>query len=459
MHLSSVAIKLWSTPLALAFWAWASFALAIVKVTRSPRDPNRALLVTWEFPPCSATGVHLPASIARHAAEAGLRMHVVCGPSPLHSGAAGEELAEVIPADVQIARVPRLLASERYVHFHLAWGIPSLDGGLLTALAMALTAAWRWRHHPPAVVIASGPRFANFAAARRVAETFGAKLLLQYRDEWTVHTPDFVSVSAYDRAEEQRCLARADVVSFVSDGKRAAYLRAFPQIDPAKFITTPNGWEPCFHEKARADTRHLPVAAGSFSLTYTGRYHRSFEGLLNSCEALLARRPDLGALRLVFIGEQLPQNRVLLAAFAKRHPGVLIELPAAPPTTAVEIQRESSALLLVNDHSYDGVIPLKTFDYMCSAQPILVYGRTGGAADIIAETDAGLCVDADDSHALECALARLMTGNRPWDTPARRAWCNRHNRRDLVKEMLAAIGIGGAIRVSEAVPCASSPPP
>jgi glycosyltransferase involved in cell wall biosynthesis len=461
MHAPSLLLRLSLTPVALALWVLSAFVLTSLRAFQARReqagDARRALMVSWEFPPCTATGVHLPLSIARHAANAGWDMRVVCGPGPAQAPAAGRELADAVPPSVKIARVSRLLAREHQVRFHPAWGIPGIDGGWVAAQVMALTAAVRFWRDRPDVVIASGPRFANFAAARRLAEAFGAKLLLQYRDEWTVHTPDFVTVTPRDVTEERMCLARADVVSFVSEGKRAAYLRAFPDLDPAKFIITPNGWEPYFHGKAKDGTRHLPAPAGTFSLTYTGRYHRSFARLLNSCESLLARRPDLGHLRLVFVGDQLPHNRALMADFARRNPNILIDLPAAPPTMAIEIQRESSALLLANDHSYDGVVPLKTFDYMCSRQPILVFGRGGGAASIVDRMDAGISVPVDDADALEAAIARLMTGNRPWDTPERKKWCAQHDRRTLVLEMLATVT--PPVSASAEGLCASSPRP
>lgn len=443
MHAPPVLKLLILTPLALGLWALIAAALWFLKLYirafGRPAHDRTALMVSWEFPPCAATGVHLPTSFVRHAADAGWRMQVVCGPAPSHVSAAGRELASMLPAGAAIAHVSRLLADDRQMRLYPAWTVPGIDGGYLAALAMTLTAALAFCRTPPAAIVASGPRFANFAAARRLADLFGAQLLLQYRDEWTVNTPDFVTVTDKDRPEELACLGRADVVSFVSDGKCAAYRAAFPEIDPAKFIVTPNGWEPYVHARAQDGTHHLPVPAGTFSLTYTGRYHRSFAPLLASYGALLARRPDLARVRLIFVGEQLPHNRALMEAFARRYPDVLIDLPAAPATTAIEMQRESTALLLVNDHSYDGVVPLKTFDYLCSARPILVVGRTGGAAEIVETLEAGMAVPIGDDAALEAALNRLMTGNRPWDTAARKAWCARHSRPTLVAEMLAAL--------------------
>ena len=434
---------LMTTPAALLLWAGLNAGLALLKLARrhvGMRAPSAsAVMVSWEFPPCAATGAHLPASFVRYACAAGWRMGVVCGPAPRNPSAAGRELAEIVPAAVRCVQVPRFLANERQIRAFPAWTVPGIDGGYLAALTMALVAALAFWKSAPTLIVASGPRFANFIAARLLADIFGAQLLLQYRDEWTVKTPDFVTVTPRDSREERACLARADIVSFVSDGKNAAYRAAFPEIDPTKFITTPNGWEPYFHARAKHGAIHLPVPQGSFSLTYTGRYHRSFARLLHACETLLARRADLGRLRLVFVGEQLPQNRRLMAAFAAKFPDVLIELPATPATTAIEIQRESSALLLINEHSYDGVIPLKTFDYLCGTQPILVVGRTGGAADIVDKLEAGLSVPEADDAALEAAITRLMNSNRTWDTPARRGWCARHDRPTMIAQMLAAL--------------------
>src|SRR5262249_50480221 len=157
-------------------------------------------------------------------------------------------------------------------------------------------------------------------------------LILQYRDEWTVNTPSFVQLGSGDRAEEARCLARADLVTFVSDGKKALYRKAFPDVDPAKLMTLPNGWEPFFHQLARPGTHHLEDAGDGFTLTSTGRWHASIAPLLEAIEQTLKREPALGRrLRVVFVGDQTPDNRVLLDRFAQALPGILRVLPSATP--------------------------------------------------------------------------------------------------------------------------------
>ncbi len=97
-------------------------------------DPRHILIVTWDFPPADSTGVHLPASIARHAALAGWRVSVVCAPAPTAASAGGQELAESIPPAVRALRVDGRMATAHHARLHPAWGVPSIDGGYLAAV-------------------------------------------------------------------------------------------------------------------------------------------------------------------------------------------------------------------------------------------------------------------------------------------------------------------------------------
>ena len=437
MKLVHIVRQCFVTPLALIWWAWVTLRLHLARRPQSAHH-RHLLLVTWDFPPGTSTGTNVPASIARYAALAGWHVPVVCAPSVARPTAAGNDLAASIPESVNVYRVPRWLATEQRNRLHPSWGIPGIDGSYLDALGLTITALKRLPSDAPAVVFASGPPFSNFLAARWLARFLGAKLVLQYRDEWTVNTPAFVYVTRGDAAMETSCLRAADLVTFVSKGKEALYRRAFAILDPLRCITVANGWEPYFHNKARRDTCHLPRDA--FNLTYTGRWHISLKPLLASFEqGLAARSAQEPTLRIVFVGTQLPENERLIAEFQTRHPSNVLSLPATSPTVAIEIQRESSCLLLINDHLYSGVVPLKTFDYMCSDRPILVFGRTGGAAEIVESHGAGIAVDVTDSVGFAAAIERFIASLHVWDTPPRRAWCEAHSRAVLIPQLLKAM--------------------
>lgn len=421
---------------------WRASVAARTHVTRRrPALRSRSILiVSWEFPPSDATGAHLPASFARHAALAGWDVSVICSPQPPTANPNGTALAACVPPSVKIRRVSRLLATEHHARMHPpAWSAPRIDGDYFTAVAMTNAGLGAFADAPPAAVFATGPRFSNFVAARRLADAFGAKLVLQYRDEWTVNTPSFVKVTADDVAAEAKCLARADLITFVSEGKRLAYEKAFPTLDRRKLMTTPNGWEPYFHDNAACGSQHLGNSEGKFRLVYTGRWHGSLEPLLQDFEHLFARQPHLQSrLQFVMVGKQLPQNAAMMTAFQDKYPGALHVMASMSPGAALEVQKEADALLLLNEHAYDGVVPLKTFDYLRGDRPILVFGREGGAAKIVEKLNAGFVVKVGDIAGLNHALTALMIP-RAWDTAERNAFNAAHSRERLTGDLLNAI--------------------
>jgi glycosyltransferase involved in cell wall biosynthesis len=109
-------------------------------------------------------------------------------------------------------------------------------------------------------------------------------------------------------------------------------------------------------------------------------------------------------------------------------------------TIAIEILRESSAALLLNNLPYAGVVPLKTFDYIESGRPILVYGRTGEAAQIVEDLGAGLVVSDGDASALDCALVKLMESPAAsWSSITRRLWSEQNNRETVLGDLLRGV--------------------
>lgn len=407
---------------------------------RSGRRERSLVVVSWEFPPSDATGAHLPASFARYAAFADWDVSVICSPPPVAENRNGAALAACVPPSVKVHRVSRLLATEHHARMHPpTWSAPTIDGDYFTAVAMTNSGLSAFADAAPAVVFATGPRFSNFVAARWLADAFGAKLVLQYRDEWTVNTPDFVKVTQDDVTAEAKCLARADLVTFVSEGKRRAYQKAFPALDPQKLLTIPNGWEPYFHDNARPDTNLLGERGERLRLIYTGRWHGSLEALLRDVEQVFIQIPALQSrIQLVMVGKQLPPNVALMTAFQAKYPAALRVMAPVCPSTAIELQKEADALLLLNEHTYDGVVPLKTFDYLRGDRPILVFGEEGGAAKIIEDVKAGFVVKVGDVAGLGQALQALMTPQ-SWTTSERTAWSAARSRAQLTTQMLDAI--------------------
>jgi glycosyltransferase involved in cell wall biosynthesis len=86
-------------------------------------------------------------------------------------------------------------------------------------------------------------------------------------------------------------------------------------------------------------------------------------------------------------------------------------IPYAPRARALELQRDSEALLLLIPEAGGrgrGVLSGKVFEYLAAERPILAaVPPDGAAADLIREAGAGVVAPPDDVDALRDALAGL----------------------------------------------------
>lgn len=427
---------------------WRSLRIALAPERRSRGPDNRHLLiVSYDFPPGTVTGGQLPAFLARHASRSGWRVTVLCGPlldSPTPRGVAALKL---VPDTVRVLRAPGRLEPDGF-HPQLPYKLsPRIDGGFGQGVSMAY-AGLALAADPPSHILATGPTFNNFLVGRRLALLFGARLALQYRDEWTVMQPSFVLSSDRALDDEQRCLESADLVTFVTQGKADIYREAFPVLHGKQVLVASNGWDPDIMRDAKDGTTHLARHAGKLVIVFTGRVTEEIpiQPFLLQLAAVLDRDPALrDSLVLSITGDQTAETSEQLQAFRARHPQAIDAQAGVSQQIATEILREASALLLLNNTRYAGVVPLKTFDYMIAGTPILAFGLVGDAGRIVERTGAGIMVPDLDADALQAALHRLRdTPKSAWSTPGRAEWMDRNNRGKVCDEILGALAELGA---------------
>lgn len=411
---------------------WVAYAAARFQA-RSPeargdvRETDTLCLLAWYFPPFVTGGTYRPAALARHLAGAGFSIKVVAGPSPPDPTPAGKHLLEQIPVDVEVYR-----ASSPYAR-HFSKAVPALDGGLDNAVAVFSAAENAYRAGRPAVIYATGPPFHTFVAGFLLASRYGAKLALEYRDEWTECPFHFVSAGAYDRAWEARCLAAADLVIFTTESQLEHHVRVFSELRAESCRVIPNGWEP-------RDWDELSVPSGGSVrptdrpvLSYVGNLddHTLPEGFLRTLEAAVgAHPPAAGRLELRFVGQKSPRARAQLAEFAGIVPVRLID--HVPRPEANRLMRESAALLLLNPPEFERYLPGKLYEYLASGRPLLVYGNGGEMASLVRRLDAGWVVPAGDPAALAEAIRRVDDFTEDEVRSRRRsAWLERHTREVL----------------------------
>lgn len=425
---------------ALAYWRWLAAETESVRIGRSlaPATVWHALIVATSLPPKFDGGVFRPVSWFKYGAENGWTVSAVTPALTSPPSEAGLQLAAAIPESVTICRgAPFDLTPSRRL-------FAEIDGDFLTALELYRTGSESFAHRRPSVVVGTAPRFASFAAAFLLARRFNAKLVLDYRDEWTENPFSFVNLGNADRWWERRCLAAADAVLFTTESQRRHNDAAFGCLIGPKGFVLRNGWEPA----TTIDPNIEGSAADTFEVAFSGTLGTmgSPRPFLADCARVFAADPALkDKIRLRFIGRRLAAAERDLRQF--EHAEVLALTDELPRLEADRLIRRSDALLLMSSIDMARYMPGKVFEYMAAGKPILVHGHAGEAASLVANLGAGFFVSEGDAEGLARAFAALINGPvGGWNTERRRAWAEQHTRQRMARrffELLSGLVAAG----------------
>lgn len=391
---------------------------------------RRVALLAWWLPPSINAGVYRPLSLMRYSVEAGWQVDAFHGPVPQNQIAGGNELLVGIPGSV---RRHVVATSSREPSWRL---FPRIDGGYIRAIDAAQTCIRTLRERPPRVVLASGPPFCMFVAAFLVARYFGARLVLDYRDEWTECPFDFVEVGPGSRAWERRCLRTADAVVFTTESHRTHQLGAFPELSPDRAYLVPNGWE-------ATDFGTAPgiEASGERATTITIAHigslaeHTPPEAFLSSVAQLMKETPAWRQrMRIQFVGNRSSNADAILKAspLADR----LDVVDHVGKREANARMQSAGVLLLIAAPELERYLPGKLFDYIAARRPILVYGAPGEASKLVERLGVGrLCSPDTGGRGLAKALEELQSLDLRETHSRTEAWLQAHRRDVLAKEM------------------------
>ncbi len=372
----------------------------------------KVLLVTLYFPPAGGGGVQRPLKFATHLPELGIETHVLAPDDPkwIHRdddlppptlawvhrvrfiGPRGRKPAEELHGTSGLERYRRqaslagrrLLVPDENVSFNL------------TAIPAAIRIV---RQEGIDVVITTSPPGSIHLVGAAVKRATGARWIADLRDSLVAHPHRDASRLAV-RAKEQGQHAvasvvarRADAIVAVSEAIAAEVKSRSPK---GPVVTIPNGSD--FEDFAGLDYR----PGEQFRITHAG----SFFGKRDP-------RPFLTALARVdgvsarFVGDFRSSDREWADGIMDR-----IELvPYAPHRRALELQRDSEALLLLipeADGRGKGVLSGKVFEYLAAERPILaLVPPDGAAAELLRETGAGVVVAPGDIDGIERELVRM----------------------------------------------------
>ena len=413
----------------------------------------KVLIVSLYFPPAGGGGVQRPLKLATHLPLLGIETHVLAPDDPkwIHSD---EDLPPPTQAWVHRARylgpkgrrpaaalygrrgLDRVATRARLFSRRLLVPDENVSWNL-TAIPAAVRIVRRERID---VVLTTSPPSSVHLVGAAVKRATGARWVADLRDSVIAHPhrrAERLPARVKERGEHAvaRVIARsADAIVAVSEAI-AAEASGFRPVAPV--VTIPNG---CDFD----DFEGLPYRPSErFRITHTG----SFFGKRDP-------RPFLSALAesgldvvARFVGDFRAGDREWAEALGL---GDRLELhPYAPRRRALELQRDSEALLLLIPEAAGrgrGVLSGKVFEYLAAERPILAaVPPEGAAAALIRETGAGVVAPPDDVPALVDALeglhARWRAGTldgTPLGPEARRR-LSRHARAEDLAKLLRSL--------------------
>ncbi|MES2125596.1 MAG: glycosyltransferase [Gemmatimonadota bacterium] len=369
----------------------------------SPQSPPRLLFLCRTFPPALDGGVYRLVALIKAARASGWEVDVVTREPPAEASAAGRELADSIPDGV------RVRSWERPQSEPIARISPTIDGGFLEIDCILKTA----REFPaPTVILASGPMFSEFVAARALSAETSAPYVLGYRDEWTTNLFAFVSRGITDRFWERFALSGASAIVCATNGMARELVQSFGTDIATRIHVIPNGWDPV-PTGSEPLTTPAPVEELARSLGFFGTLTEDIDlgidDFLADAEAVMASRPDLvERLRLRFVGRKSPtmEERLTTNPISQ----MIATVDHQPVSTVCLEMQGSLGLLLLNGPRVARAVPGKTYQYIAARRPILIYGKGGDLEGLLAGTPGTRMIGTGNRAELERALDELISG-------------------------------------------------
>jgi glycosyltransferase involved in cell wall biosynthesis len=235
-------------------------------------------------------------------------------------------------------------------------------------LAKALRVLRRYRIN---VVLISCPPFHQALAGILLKRWFGPKLVIDYRDAWSLN-PYYQSLDSFhklviegDKIMEERLLRNTDLLVVSHQAMKDNYLRKFHFLE-GKIEVVYNGFDP---ETIKTDESTL---FPEFTILHLGDFYAKQKtrdpGLFLSALQDMISEQNIPPtqLRVFFVGERYSEIEKAIAS--KGLSAYVSYIDRVPHNTAMEYLNKSHMLLLIETGD---VMTTKVFEYLATGKPIL----------------------------------------------------------------------------------------
>ena len=330
---------------------------------------KKLLIVTYHFPPSSASGSFRMLGFARHLPSFGWNVAVVAPPSlpwePVDPG-----LVARVPSSTQVESVPYP------AHNKLARRVSQMGCWLPGAWSACKKAMATFK---PDAILTSGPPHEVHYLGLGLKRKYHLPWIADFRDPW-------YAIDRMDRGkglsvraillQEGWIIRGADVVVANAPGAQRIFENDYPDISN-KFITLPNGYDrEAFDAIAtKPRTPGTPLRVVHTGAIYLGRDPRPF---LDALRFLSDNRPTPGpeadffgpAPEFAFDFKDELSKRALLDR-------VVIH-GQVPYARCLEAMKGADILLLMDSPGRSVGVPAKLYEYIGAGRPILALGELGG---------------------------------------------------------------------------------
>jgi glycosyltransferase involved in cell wall biosynthesis len=407
---------------------------------------RRVLFVAYHFPPIGGGGVQRTLKFAQHLPDLGYEPVVLTGPGSTSPMPLDETLADELPTDLEVHRVPGPEPAkaggwrgraERWLRLETQWNRWWRSGVLERGRTV----------REIEVVLATMSPFQSAGPAGRLARDLGVPWVADLRDPWALDEMQVYETGLHRHLDLRRMeldLASASAVVMNTPEAAAAARARFRHLDAARVHAVPNGYDAADFEDVVE-----PPDDGVFRIVHAGHLHtglgrdhrrsaglrralggglgnvdilpRSHVYLLEAVDRVLEETPALrGRVEVELAGALTAEDRAHATSTAVRPLGYL------PHRETVRLLRRADLLFLpmhdVSPPYRTRIVPGKTYEYLASRRPILAAVPPGDARDLLEASHNALICGPSDVAAMTRlirgeALRMLSEGRRP-DRPA-----------------------------------------
>jgi len=254
----------------------------------------------------------------------------------------------------------------------------------------------------PDIVFATCPPYSAAIAAKKVAEKFGAKLILDFRDSWT-RTPNRPTLPKPHRMFNEylakKTVLRANIITCVYESIAREMREYAPSV---KVAVLPNGYDPeDFPQDKIAQSKELPL-----KLFYLGTIYNGLNYPLPLLEAI-AKNPDVNLTIAGRAPEEFHRDcerlkikeRVLFAGFLPHKESL------------AKLMESDVAVVFIDSRILNlGQITSKVYEYLGSGKPILAcVPSLGEAWELLRKFPHVLIASPDNAGQIEEQLKKFVS--------------------------------------------------